>query len=161
MLISRRKKLLWICTCILFVHLNSRSAVHWATIQARLSATINFCRWDETEIKLWLKVRWILILHMRLSLKLHWWWKSKEVKASLENSLIIPQIASMVWYGCGSTGKEFACKAGDLGSIPGLGRSPGEGEGYPLHSGLENPMDRRAWHATVRGVIESQTWLSN
>ena len=43
---------------------------------------------------------------------------------------------------CGSTGKESACNVGDLGSIPGLGRSPGEGRGYPLqYSGLENSMD--------------------
>ena len=42
----------------------------------------------------------------------------------------------------GSDGKESTCNAGDLGSIPGLGRSPGEGKGYPLqYSGLENPMD--------------------
>ena len=42
----------------------------------------------------------------------------------------------------GSVGKESACNVGDLGSIPGLGRSPGEGTGYPLqYSGLENPMD--------------------
>ena len=42
----------------------------------------------------------------------------------------------------GSAGKESACKAGDLGFIPGLGRSPGEGKGYPLqYSGLENSMD--------------------
>ena len=43
---------------------------------------------------------------------------------------------------CDSAGKESTCNAGDLGSIPGLGRSPGEGKGYPLHySGLENSMD--------------------
>ena len=43
---------------------------------------------------------------------------------------------------CGSAGKESACNAGDLGSIPGLGRSSGEGKGYPLqYSGLENSMD--------------------
>ena len=52
-----------------------------------------------------------------------------------------------------SVGKEPACSAGDLGSIPGLGRSPGEGNGNPLqYSCLENPMDREAWRATVRGV---------
>ena len=45
-------------------------------------------------------------------------------------------------FSCGSAGKESACNAGDLGSIPGWGRSPGEGKGYPVqHSGLENPMD--------------------
>ena len=44
-------------------------------------------------------------------------------------------------FPCGSAGKESTCNAGDLGSIPGLGRSPGEGEGYPLQSfGLENSM---------------------
>ena len=47
---------------------------------------------------------------------------------------------------CGSAGKESACNVGDLGSIPGLGRSPGEGIGYPLqYSGLENSMDYSPW----------------
>ena len=45
-------------------------------------------------------------------------------------------------FPCGSVGKESTCSVGDLGSIPGLGRSPGEGKGYPLqYSGLENSMD--------------------
>ena len=45
-------------------------------------------------------------------------------------------------FPCGSAGKDSACNAGDLGSIPGLGRSPGEGKGYPFqYSGLENSMD--------------------
>ena len=53
----------------------------------------------------------------------------------------------------GSDGKESACNAGDLGSILGSGRSPGEGSGYPLqYSCLRNPMDRGAWRATVHGV---------
>ena len=57
-------------------------------------------------------------------------------------------------------GKESFCNAGDLGWIPGLGRSPGEGHGNPLqYSGLENPMDRD-WKATVHGVAKSQTRLS-
>ena len=52
-----------------------------------------------------------------------------------------------------SVGKESACNAGDLGSIPGSGRSPGEGNGNPLqYSCLENPMDKGAWRATVHGV---------
>ena len=52
-----------------------------------------------------------------------------------------------------SVGKKSACNAGDLGSIPGSGRCPGEGNGNPLqYSCLENPMDRGVWWATVRGV---------
>ena len=63
---------------------------------------------------------------------------------------------------CGSDGKESACNAGDLGLIPGLGRSPGEGNGNPLQdSCLENPMDRRAWQAIIHGTAKSQARLSN
>jgi len=52
-----------------------------------------------------------------------------------------------------SDGKESAFNSGDLDSIPWLGRSPGTGNGYPLQSScLENPMDRRAWWATVYGL---------
>ena len=52
----------------------------------------------------------------------------------------------------GSVSKEPACNVGDLGSIPGLGRFPGEGHGIPIqYSHLENPMDRGAWWATVHG----------
>ena len=51
--------------------------------------------------------------------------------------------------------------AGDPGSIPGLGRSPEEGNGNPLqYSRLENPMDRGAWWAIVQGVTKSQTQVS-
>ena len=60
-----------------------------------------------------------------------------------------------------SDGKESACNAGDLGSIPGLGRSPGEGNNNTLqYSCLENSMDRGAWWATVHGVAQNQTRLS-
>ena len=56
----------------------------------------------------------------------------------------------------GSVGKESTCNAGDAGSVPGLGRSPGEGHGNPLQcSCLENPMDRGPWQATVYGVTKS------
>ena len=58
----------------------------------------------------------------------------------------------------GSAGKESAYNEGDLGSIPGLGRSPRGGHDNPLQfSGLENAMDRGAWQATVHGVTNSQT----
>ena len=55
----------------------------------------------------------------------------------------------------GSDSKESACNAGNLGSIPRLGRSPGEGNGNPVqYSSLENPMNRRAWWATVYGITK-------
>ena len=58
-------------------------------------------------------------------------------------------------FPCGSAGKESACNVGDLGSIPGLGRSSGEGKGYPVqYSGLENSMN-----CIVHGVAKSQTPL--
>ena len=58
----------------------------------------------------------------------------------------------------GSEVKVSAQNAGDLGSIPGSGRSPGEGNGNPLqYSYLENPMDGGTWLATVHGVTKNQT----
>ena len=61
----------------------------------------------------------------------------------------------------GPDGKESACNAGDPGSIPGLGRSPGEGNGNPLqYSCLEDSMDRGAWYATFLEVTKSYTCLT-
>ena len=58
-------------------------------------------------------------------------------------------------FPAGSDDKESACNAGDLGSIPGSGRSPGEGNGCPLqYSCIENSMDRGTWWATVHEVTE-------
>ena len=58
----------------------------------------------------------------------------------------------------GSNGKESDCNAGDLGLIPGFGRSPGEGNGYPLqYTCLENSTDRGAWRATAHGFEELDT----
>ena len=60
-------------------------------------------------------------------------------------------------FPCGAAGKESACNVGDLGSIPGLGRSPGEGKGYPRqYSGLKDSMD-----SIFHGVAKSRTQLSN
>ena len=65
---------------------------------------------------------------------------------------------SVMGFPGGSDDKASACNAGDPGSIPGLGRSPGEGNGNPLqYSCLENPMNRGAWWVTVHGVSKSQT----
>ena len=72
---------------------------------------------------------------------------------------VIENTLSSLYMGfpCGSAVKESTCNAGDLGSIPGLGRSPGEGKGYPLqYSALENSTDCR-----VHGVIKSRTRLSD
>ena len=64
-----------------------------------------------------------------------------------------PQFVVIHTVPCGLAGKESACNAGDLGSIPGLGRSPGEGKGYPLqYAGLENSMD-----CIIHGVAKSWT----
>ena len=65
----------------------------------------------------------------------------------------LSKLWEIVGFPCGSAGKESACNAGDLGSIHGLGRSPGEGKSYPVqYSGLKNSMD-----SIVHGVSESQT----
>ena len=75
---------------------------------------------------------------------------------------IIIQKDSYTCFPGGLGDKETACNAGDPGSIPGSGRSPGEGNGYPLqYSCLEDPTDRGAWQATVHRVTKSWTWLSN
>ena len=79
-----------------------------------------------------------------------------------KNNIISPFFSNLnlkIAFGfpCGSAGKESACNAGDLCSIPGLGRSPGEGKGYPLqYSGLENSMD-----CIVYRVAKSWTRLSD
>ena len=90
-------------------------------------------------------------------------WFNVAVQGTLESSPA-PQLKSisslalsLLCFPCGSGGKESACNAGDLGCIPGLGRSPAEGKSYPLqYSGLENSMD-----CTVCGVAKSQIGLSN
>ena len=65
-------------------------------------------------------------------------------------------------FPCGSDGKESACSVGDLGLVPGLGRSPEEGNGFALqYSGLVNSMDRGAWQTAVHEVAKSRTQLSN
>ena len=69
---------------------------------------------------------------------------------------------SCMGFLCSSADKESACKAGDPGSIPGLGRSPEEGKVHPLqYPGLENSTDRGAWWATVHGVAKSRAQQSD
>ena len=72
------------------------------------------------------------------------------------------QVTSFLGFPGGSDSKASAHNVGDLGSILGLGRSPGEGNGNPLqYSCLENSMDGGAWWATVHGVAKSRTQLSD
>ena len=71
---------------------------------------------------------------------------------------IVPAHQLVTGFPDGSDGKETACKVGDLVSIPGSGRPPGEGHGHPLqYPCLENPMVRGAWQSTVHGVAKSWT----
>ena len=64
-------------------------------------------------------------------------------------------------FSCSSVSKESACSAGDLSSVPGPGRCPGEGNDNPLqYSYLENPMDRGAWWTAVHGVTKTRAQLS-
>ena len=76
--------------------------------------------------------------------------------------LVWNQLFHLWGFPGGSEVKASACNAGDLGSIPGSGRSPGEESGNPLqYSCLENPTDGEAWWATVHGVAKSRTRLSD
>ena len=83
----------------------------------------------------------------------------------LPSSLFFPKFNFMYFvykgFPRGSNGKKSTCNAGNLGSILGLGRSPGGGDGNPLYySCLENSMCRESWWGTVLGVTRSQIWLS-
>ena len=112
----------------------------------------------------------IILMFMGFSSQLSWWKKTK-TKTHLQcrrpwfNSWVSKshwrrdRLPTPVFLGFpfGSAGKQSTCDVGYLVSIPELGRSPGEGKGYPLqYSGLENSMD-----CIVHGVTKSQTWLSD
>ena len=88
-----------------------------------------------------------------------YWWRL--IRNSLLWQFELSGLTSLcLGFPGGSDGKESICNAGDQGSIPGLGRSPGEGNGNILsYSCLENPMDRGAWWDAVPGVSKSQTQL--
>ena len=102
--------------------------------------------WDMTEQLNWTELNWSDI---------------REDDSVIKRTRILINATSLDFPG-GSEGKVSAYNAGDMGSIPGTGRSPGEGNGNPLqYSCLENPMDRGAWETTVHGVTKSRTRLSN
>ena len=91
------------------------------------------------------------------------WWATVHGVAKSRTRLsdftsLSPHTYQYLGFPRGSEVKASACNAGDLGSVPGLGRSPGGGHGNPLqYSCLENPMDGGAWWATVHGVAKSDT----
>ena len=88
-------------------------------------------------------------------------WETWVWSLGRKDPLEISPILYKIYFG-GSEVKASASNVGDLGLIPGSGRSPGEGNGNPLqYSCLENPMDREAWWAVVHGVAKSRTWLSD
>ena len=88
--------------------------------------------------------------------------KGLYIKWHIIDSLCNPDLNFIMDFPGGSNDKEYSCNVGDLGSLPGLGRSPGERNGNPLqYSCLGNPMDRGVWQATVHWVTESLTWLSD
>ena len=90
-------------------------------------------------------------------------WRSRHWLQTLASSEV--GLRNLYWhpgFPGGSEVKASACNVGDLGLIPGLGRSPGEGKGNPLqYSCLEDPMDGGAWWATVHRLPKSRTRLSN
>ena len=88
------------------------------------------------------------------------WTKTDEEMTTGQSGNSDGKFKTRMWrsggYPDGSDSKEYACNAGDWGSIPGSVRSPGEGNGYPLpYSCLGNPMDRGAWRTMVHGVAKS------
>ena len=86
----------------------------------------------------------------------------KLTQAAEKASIVLTQLGKFTLFPGGSEFKASACNAGDLGSIPGLGRSPGGGNGNTLqYSCLRNPLVRGVWRATVHVVAKSWTHLSN
>ena len=106
------------------------------------------------------EIKRLLLLERKAMTNLDSILKSRDITWLTEVHLIKAMVFPVVVMGFpgGSDGKESSCNAGDPGSIPGSGRSPGEGNGNPLqYSYLENPKDRGAWWAIVHRVIKSQT----
>ena len=99
-----------------------------------------------------------------LAWRLSWTEDSGKLQSMGSQSVGHDQVTNTFFWGFlgGSDSEETARHVGNQGSIPGSGRSPGEGNGYPLqYSCLGNPMDRGAWWATVHGATKSWTRLSD
>ena len=147
----------------------------WCTISCKLKSSFFwwlFCyvnkmfqahfvlSWDQPSVQ-WsfdpLSERWYL--EAKIWVWVHSWLLGGYCWIELRNICIIYTCVGLFWF---LSGKESACGAGDLGSIPRLGRSPGEGNSNPLqYSCLENPMDRGACWAIVHGSQKSLTQVSD
>ena len=133
----------------------------WVMLQSHFSwlgVRVGLCFHIPTAVSYWLRVNWSGFGIPDTLVALHRWakWLQQPEDSPLRKSF-------SCWSG-GSDGKEYACNVGDSGSIPGSGRSSGEGNGNsnPLqYSCLEDSLDRSTWWAIVYGVAKSQTWLSN
>ena len=131
----------------------------WIMLQSHFSwlgARVGLCFHIPTAVSYWLRVNWSGFGIPDTLVALHSWaeWLQQPEDSPLRKSF-------SCWSG-GSDGKEYACNVGNSGSIPGSGRSPGEGNGNgnPLqYSCLEDSLDRSTWWAIVYGVAKSQTWL--
>ena len=133
----------------------------WVMLQSHFSwlgVRVGLCFHIPTAVSYWLRVNWSGFGIPDTLVALHRWAKW------LQQPEDSPQRKSFSCWSGGSDGKEYACNVGDSGSIPGSGRSSGEGNGNsnPLqYSCLEDSLDRSTWWAIVYGVAKSQTWLSN
>ena len=112
------------------------------------------------------KVEWPFLPSKALSVFSGYCWVTTGYPFALLHSTFQGQVCLLLQvfldFPGGSDSKASAYNVGDLGSIPGLGGSPGEGNGNSLqYSCLENPMDRGSWQAPVRGVVKSWTRLSD
>ena len=107
--------------------------------------------WDKYHL------RWSVGFDVTIAVVLGWYKSCPYKMVTLKYKCVYSDFSTNQGPPGGSAGKESTCNVGNLGSIPGLGRSPGEGKSYPLqYSGLETCMD-----CTVHGVTKSCTWLSD
>ena len=108
------------------------------------------------------RMDWLDLLAVQGTLKSLLQHHSSKPSILRHSVFFIVQLSNPPGFPGGLDAKEFTCNVGDLGPIPGLGRSPGEGNSYPLqYSCLENSMDRGAWQAILHRVTKSRTRLSN
>ena len=122
-------------------------------MQGYMGKALRSVRRQRSEGKIWISA--FIIVVVRIVRNVPYWAESETQMLGF----VVEEFVVIYTYTYVSDGKESTCNAGDPGSSPGSGKSPGEGNGcYPLqYSCLENPMDREAWRAAVHSVAKSQT----